>query len=255
MSLLAITREVSPEIGQCELTHLSREPIDALRARQEHGAYEATLRGLGCTVQQLPAPPGMPDAVFVEDVAVVLDELAIITRPGAASRRPESASVAEVLAEHRELEHLTAPATLDGGDVLVAGRTVFVGVSSRTNREGIDQLAAIVNRRGYRVVPVQVSGILHLKSAVGLVAPDTLLLNRRCVAANLFGAMRMIDVDPTEPSAACALAVGDAVVFADIYPRTRARLEAAGHRVAAVPLTELAKAEAGVTCCSLIVPG
>jgi len=133
VSLVALTREVSPAIGRCELVHLARRPIDIELARAQHRVYEAALRGEGCRVRTLPAEADLPDSVFVEDTAVVLDELAVITRPGAESRRPETAAVAAVLAEYRPLVTITAPGTMDGGDVLVIGRTAFVGATVRTN--------------------------------------------------------------------------------------------------------------------------
>jgi dimethylargininase len=251
--LIACTRAVSPTLADCELTHLERQSLDIARAAREHDAYESLLRQLGATVRRLPAEPALPDAVFVEDTAVVLEEIAVITRPGAASRRPETASTAAALAAHRPLAHIDAPGTLDGGDVLVASRRVFVGLSTRSNRAAIDQLARLLRPLDYEVVPVAFGGCLHLKSAVTRVADDLLLLNPRWVDPAVFGGYRAVAVDPTEPHAANALALGGAVIHPLHFPRTRARLEAEGLRVAPVAMSELAKAEAGVTCCSLIL--
>jgi dimethylargininase len=251
--LIACTRAVSPTLADCELTHLERQSLDIARAAREHDAYESLLRRLGATVRRLPAEPALPDAVFVEDTAVVLEEIAVITRPGAASRRPETASTAAALAAHRPLAHIDAPGTLDGGDVLVASRRVFVGLSTRSNRAAIDQLARLLRPLDYEVVPVAFGGCLHLKSAVTRVADDLLLLNPRWVDPAVFGGYRAVAVDPTEPHAANALALGGAVIHPLHFPRTRARLEAEGLRVAPVAMSELAKAEAGVTCCSLIL--
>jgi dimethylargininase len=200
----------------------------------------------------VPAAPTLPDAVFVEDTALVLDELAVMTRPGAASRRAEGESVASVLRRYRPLASLEAPGTLDGGDVLRVGRTLYVGVSSRTNRQAIAQLETLLGRWGYVVVPVTVTGCLHLKSAVTLVADDILLINPEWVRPDAFGPMETISVAPTEPSAANALAVGGAVVYPEHFPLTAERLERARLRVVRVPTAELAKAEGGVTCCSLV---
>jgi dimethylargininase len=195
----------------------------------------------------------MPDAVFVEDAAVVFREGAVIARPGAESRRAETPAVAEALARfglsHRDIQE---PGTLDGGDVLVVGRNVFVGASRRTNAAGINQLRQIVTRLGYRLRAVPVQDCLHLKSAVTAVAPKTLLINRNWVAADAFGDLRLIDVDDDEPQAANALIVGDVVICAAAFPKTRARLERHGLRVKVVNVDELAKAEGGVTCCSLL---
>jgi len=251
--LLAYTRAISPRLDSCELTHLARAPIDVARAEAEHAHYEECLRRAGIAVRRLRAEPGLPDAVFVEDAAVVFDEVAIITRPGAESRRAETATVAESLAAHRPLAWIEAPATLDGGDVLVDGERVFVGRSSRTNEAALQQLARTLHPLGYRVIPIEFSGCLHLKSAVTRVADALLLLNPAWVQASVFSGMRHVAVDPTEPYAANALPVGGAVIHPRQFPRTRARLEAEGLRVEPVDTTELAKAEAGVTCCSLML--
>ena len=249
---IAITRGVSPAIGRCELTHLARSPIDLDVARAEHAAYERCLAEAGCRVHHLEASPDLPDSVFVEDVAVVLDELAVIARPGAASRRAETEEVATVLATCRPLRRLEAPATLDGGDVVVAGRRVFVGRSGRTNDEGIDALGRLLAPHGYTVEAVDVSGCLHLKSAATRVADGLLLVNPAWVNPAAFHPLAAVEVDPAEPFAANALAIGVRVIHAAAFPRTRARLEARGLAVAAVAAGELAKAEGAVTCCSLV---
>jgi dimethylargininase len=251
--LLAYTRPLSPNIAHCELTHLDRDPVDLARAIKEHAAYEQALRSLGVNVRRLAAAPSMPDSVFVEDTAIVLDDVAVITRPGAASRRREVTAVAETLAAHRRLEFIREPATLDGGDVLVIGERVFVGRSQRTNEAALEQLAGILNPVGYRVIPVQFSGCLHLKTAVTRVADQLLLINRDWVEPSVFSGMRAVPTDPHEPYAANALWLGESVIHPQQFPRTRASLEAEGLQVIAVDTRELAKAEAGVTCCSLVV--
>ena len=252
MNRIAITRKISPNINACELTHVSRDPIDLEAARVQHEAYESLLAELGCRVRSLPAEPDLPDSVFVEDTAVVLDEAAVITRPGAASRRPETDSIARALQKDRELLFLEAPGTLDGGDVLLMGKTLFVGLSSRSNQAGIEQLRELLAPFGYRVLETKVEGCLHLKTAATLCAPDTVLLNPDWLDSELFGAMRIIEVDPQEPFAANVLLVNRTVVAASSFPRTRQRLEDAGLAVAALDLSELAKAEGAVTCCSLV---
>jgi dimethylargininase len=252
--LLAYTRAVSPSLAHCELTHLDRVPIDVARAAAEHAAYEDCLRRAGLAVRRVLAEPGLPDAVFVEDTAVVFDDVAVIARPGAESRRGEVYTVAERLAAHRPLAWIEAPATLDGGDVLVVGDRVFVGQSSRTSHEAVGQLAGILHPLGYRVIPVQFGGCLHLKSAVTRVADGVVLLNPAWVQPSVFGGLRVVEVDPLEPHAANALALPGCVVHPAHHPRTRARLEAEGLRVEPLEMAELAKAEAGVTCCSLLVP-
>ena len=249
---IALTRDISPALEHCELTHLAREPIDLARAREQHAAYEHTLAALGCDVRRLPAGDDMPDSVFIEDTAIVLDEVAVITRPGAASRRGETAAVADALAEHRKLVRLDAPARLDGGDVMVVDRALFVGRSERTNMTGIRQLRDALRRYGYTVQAVPVRGCLHLKTAVTSLGDGRLLINRGWVPGDSFAEYELIEVDADEPFAANALRVGDRVVYPADFPRTRERLEAAGLDVATVPADELAKAEGAVTCCSLV---
>ncbi len=250
---IAITREVSPAINSCELTHVERQPIDFERARIQHREYERCLIGLGCRIHQMPADVHLPDSVFVEDTAVVLDEVAVLARPGVESRRRETDAMEQRLQGYRPLCRLHQPATLDGGDVLRVGRTLFVGQSSRTNAAGIAQLQQLVAPWGYSVVPVAVTGCLHLKSAVGEVAPGTVLVNPHWVAADVFGAYERIEVDDHEPPAANALRIGEAVVYPASCPRTRERLEARGIQVRTVDVSELAKAEGAVTCCCLII--
>jgi dimethylargininase len=249
---IAITRGVSPNIERCELTHLEPEAINIDVAKEQHSRYEKCLAELGCDVHSLPPEPDLPDSVFVEDTAVVVEELALLTRPGAESRRPEIPSIAEVLSQYRHLVHVTEPGTVDGGDVLVLDRNVFIGLSGRTNEEGVRQVQAVLEPLGYAVTAVPVKGCLHLKSAVGRVAPDTLLINRCWVDGTAFGDVKFIDVDPAEPRAAGALLIADTVVYPARFKRTLERLNRAGIRTATVGLSELAKAEAGVTCCSLV---
>ena len=251
--LLAITREISPAIEHCELTHLERTTIDLARARTQHEAYEHALRTLGCEVRRLPTSDAMPDSVFIEDTAIVLDELAVITRPGAESRRVETAAVAEALRSLRPIAAILAPGTIDGGDVIVAGRRLFVGIGYRSNDAGVKQLRSILSSQGYTVDAVPFTGCLHLKSAATLVADDLVLINPAWVDASVFRPLRTIEIDPSEPYAANALPVGDTIIYASAYPRTRARLEAEGLDVRSVPADELAKAEGAVTCCSLLL--
>ena len=253
MTLAAITRGVSPELSRCELTHQPRVPIDTARAAAQHAAYESLLAGLGCDVRRLPAMPGCPDCVFVEDMAVVVDELAVIARPGAASRRPERAAVAEALADHRRLVRIVAPGTLDGGDVLVTGRRAFVGLSSRTNPAGAAQLAAALAPAGYEVSNVPVGHALHLKTAVTEAAPGVLLIDATRIDPAAFAGFELVETAPGEAAAANALRVGGTLVLAAGSPRTRARLEVLGLTVVEAANDELAKAEGGLTCCCLLL--
>jgi dimethylargininase len=248
----AITRDLSPAIHRCELTHLAREPIDYPRAVSQHDAYVTRLESLGLSVTRLPAEPELPDAVFVEDTAVVVEELAVLTNPGAASRRPEVASVAEALRPWRPLARLGSPATLDGGDVLRVGRTLYVGLGARSNAEGALELRRLLAPFGYRIETIEVRGCLHLKSAVTAIDDALLLINPACCDPELFGATAVLEVDPGEPAAANVLRLADGVILDAAYPKTAARLRARGVTVHTVDLSELAKAEGAVTCCSVI---
>jgi dimethylargininase len=250
--LTAITRAVSPAIVNCELTFVARQPIDLSKAREQHRGYEQLLEKLGARVISLPAEPALPDSMFVEDAAIVLDELAVILPLGTESRRPEAASLAKALTKYRKIEYVTAPGALEGGDVLRIDRQLFVGLSSRTNLEGIRQLTAILAPHGYQVAAVPVTGCLHLKSAVTYLGRNTLLANRAWFDANPFVDYDWIDVAPEEPHAANALTIADTVIFPASFPLTRARLEARSFLVTPLDISELQKAESGLTCSSLL---
>lgn len=216
----ALVREVPPDLADAELTFVDRRPIDVEVARHQHAGYVACLVDLGLDVVRLPPAPGHPDGVFVEDTLVVVDDLAVLTRPGAASRRGEVASVrAAVAARGQVIAAITAPATLDGGDVLQVGDTLYVGRSTRTNVAGIEQLAAIARTRDRRVVPIDVVGALHLKTA----------------GANV-------------------VVVGDVVVVSAAAHRTAARVREHGFDVQDVDIGEFEKAEAGPSCLSVLLP-
>jgi len=253
MPKVALTREVSASIANCELTHLSRVEIDVVVARAQHAAYERALADAGYRVERLPSSDDMPDSVFVEDIAIVADELAVITNPGAASRRAEIPLVADALGRYRPLAAIENPGTVDGGDVLRVGSKFFVGVSTRTNRDGIDQLRRLLAPRGYTVEAVVVANCLHLKSAVTAASDELLVVNPEWVPADAFDGTETIAVDPREPMAANVLRLADRLIVASAYPRTAERLAAHGFQVVAVDASELAKAEGAVTCCSLIL--
>ena len=253
MARLALTRPVSESIARCQLTFQRREPIDIGLAREQHAAYEQALAECGCTVERLPAADDLPDAVFVEDTAVVLDEIAIITRPGAEARRPEVAVVARRLAELGPVCAVTGPATIDGGDVLRAGRRLYVGLTSRTNEAGHRALARIAGPLGYAVIPVPVRDCLHLKSAASWLGGERVLVDAARLPEAVFAGLEVHVVPRGEAAAANVLALGDSVLIPDGFPRTRALLEGVGARCRTVANSELAKAEGGLTCCSLIL--
>lgn len=250
---IAITRKVSPRFNECEITHIERTPIDVNTARAQHDEYVKILSQLGCQVIELPEEPDLPDSVFVEDTAFILPEVAVITRPGADSRKPETESITRALSPHRPLVHVSAPASVDGGDVLVLGKNIYIGLSTRSNMEAVEQLNESLGRFGYTVIGLELTDCLHLKTAVTRVDDKTLLINKNWVNADHFNGFDLIEVDASEPFAANCLPVNDSIIYPTTFPRTRRKLEKKGFRVVDVNLEELAKAEGAVTCCSLIV--
>ena len=250
--LIALTRGVSPNLGDCELQDLPRQKIDIAKAVDQHRAYEACLRDLGARVVSLPADARFPDGVFVEDPAVVVDEMAVMTRMGALSRRGEGDELARVLGSYRPLVSIEAPATLEGGDVMRIGKTLYVGLSRRTNAEGIRQLRTLLARIGYHIETVTLRGCLHLKSACCYLGRDTMIANRQWVDAGAFRDFRILDVPPGEPRAANVLAVGDTLIVPSAFPQVHEILRNADFGVRAVDVSEFAKAEGGVTCTSIV---
>jgi dimethylargininase len=253
LTLVAITRSVSPALNRCELGFLPRQEIDIAKAVRQHQSYEECLRELGATVISLPPEPDLPDSMFVEDPAVVVPEVAILTRMGAESRRKEADSLAPVLARFRPIRYMREPATLEGGDVLRVGSAVYVGLSSRTNRPGIEQLAAELETFGYSVRAVPIRRCLHLKSACSAIGGETLLVNPDWVDASIFEGFRIIEVPLEEPRAANVLAIGETVLVPDSFLATAAAIERLGWKVRTLDISELMKAEAGLTCSSILL--
>jgi dimethylargininase len=250
--ITALTRAPGPELARCQLTHLARQPIDLDRALTQHRAYQVALRDAGARVDELPADPALPDGVFVEDAAVVLDEVAVVTAPTPPSRRGEPVAVAAALAPFRRVARLPSDAFLEGGDVLRVGRTLFVGLSGRTGEVGLRALEGIVRPLGYSVVPVRVTGCLHLKSAVCAVDDETVVVNRAWVNTAPFSGLRLVDVPALEPFGANVLRLPGVVLASAAYPETADVIRGLGHRLLTVDVSELHKAESGMTCMSLV---
>jgi dimethylargininase len=250
--LIALTRGVSPTLGDCELQELDRQPIDIAKAIEQHHCYERCLAELGARVLSLPADARFPDGVFVEDSVVVVDEIAVMTRMGAESRRGEGESIAEALAPFRPVHWIEQPATLEGGDVMRIGKQLFVGLSRRTNRDGIAQLSELLQPFGYEVIPVPVHGCLHLKSACCYLADQTILANRAWIDAGALREFNIIDVPAEEPRSANVLQIKNALVLPAAFPKTYELLLAIGFQVRTVDVSEFAKAEGGVTCTSIL---
>ena len=251
--VFALTRQVSSKIGHCELTHLQRQSINYALASEQHRAYEQTLQALGLHVVSLPPESDFPDSVFVEDTALVLDDFAVMMRPGAESRRGEVPSIAQALQPYRQLNYLQDPAIVDGGDILLVNQHVYIGLSSRSNHDAVIQLIEILEPRGYMVTPVEVRGCLHLKSAVSLVAENTLLINPGWIDTRIFSDYSIIPVDPQEPQGANALLIAEDVIYPAGFPGTAGRLRRHGLEVIELDVSELMKAEGAVTCCSLLL--
>jgi dimethylargininase len=250
--LTAITRKVSSSLANCELSFIERKPIDMEKASAQHHAYEALLEKLGAKVISLPEEPDLPDSMFVEDPAIVLDEVAVICLPATETRRKESPSIAVALEPFRKLAYVKLPGMLEGGDVLRVGKKIFVGLTERSNPEGIRQLAVIAGHHGYDLTAVRVTGCLHLKSAVTYLGRNTLLGNRTWFQWERFAGFEWVDVDPAEPHAGNALAIGESILFPTSFPKTRARIETKGFQIQSLDISELQKAESGLTCSSLL---
>jgi dimethylargininase len=253
---MAFTRAVSPAFANCELTHLGRQPIDPERAAAQHRAYEQALAKAGLTVERLPDLPTHADGVFVEDTAIILGEHAVITRPGAPSRRPEADSTAEALSGRFEV-HRMRRGRLDGGDVLTIGSKVYVGQSLRTDCAGIVNLAGIAGRLGYEVIEVPHDKCLHLKTGATYAGRDdkgrdVVLLNPDWIDPSVFEDVFLLPSHPDEAFGANSLRVGEKLIYPAAYPRTAQRLRSLGFDVVEVDIGELEKAEAGLTCMSLI---
>ena len=250
--MIAITRAPSPAIVNCELTYVEREVINYHRALEQHAEYRRVLADCGAAVSQLSAGKNMPDSVFVEDTALVLDEIAVLASMGAASRREEPVAIEEELRKYREVIPIRLPALLDGGDVVVTGRSVLVGLSSRTDGAGATAISDVVSRYGYQVRAVRVTGCLHLKSACTALPDGSLLVNPAWLSPADIEGFSAVEIEPDEPFAADVALAGEHVIAGASFPRTNAKLEKLGFSVRCVDLSEFAKAEGGVTCLSLI---
>jgi dimethylargininase len=251
-ALIAITRTPGPELAWCELTHLERVPIDISQALAQHRAYRDALRDARFDVIELPSDSALPDGVFVEDTAVVLDELAVITSPSPPSRRGEWPAVEAALLPFRRIVRLSAEAFLEGGDVLRVGRTLYVGQGGRTTAAGLRALADSVRPFGYAVVPVRLDGCLHLKSACCALDDGSLLVNRAWLDAGAFSGLRLVDVPAEEPWGANILRLPGVTFVSAGAPRTADLVSSLGHSLAMLDVSELHKAEAGLTCMSLV---
>lgn len=244
-------------VDASELTFIERVPMDFDLVREQHAVYCRALAHAGAHVVTLDASHDLADSVFVEDTAVILDELAIITRPGATSRQPETAYIEPALARYRPIERIQAPGTLDGGDVLRVGRTLFVGASTRTNAVGIEQLERLAQPLGYTVIPVAVLDSLHLKTACTALDASMIVLNPDWIDPEPFKGFARMTVAAGEPFGANVLPIGSSLIVNEAFPRTLELIakhsDSSGARLIAVNVSEFGKAEAGLTCLSLLL--
>ncbi len=249
--LMAITHLPSPKLQECELTFLESEPIDMQKATAQHAAYRAMLERCGANVLTLDENLDCPDSVFVEDPIIVFDEVAVLTSMGVESRRKESEAMVKTFAKYRKVEKISLPAKIEGGDVLKVGKKIFVGLSPRTNIEGIQALEAIIKPYGYSVTPIKVTGCLHLKTGCTALDEKTILVNASWVDADAFVGFEHIAVPEDEPFGANVLKIGDMCCMNEAFPKSIALVKSLGYQVDSCDISEFVKAEAGLTCMSV----
>ena len=251
--MIALTRRPAFSLVNCEVGYVPREEIDLPLAFRQHEAYCRTLRQMGVAVEVLPPEEAFPDSVFIEDNAVIVDELAVVTSMGTPSRQGEPALLLPVLARHRRLVTISPPVTIEGGDVLRMGKRLYVGVSTRTNRAGVEALRAIAGPLGYGVTPVETRACLHLKTACASLDDETLVVNPAWLDPDALGAFRLLHVPVEEPFGANVLRLPGGVLVQASCPLTREMIEARGYVTTCVELSEFSKADAGPTCLSLLI--
>ncbi|MGE5191717.1 MAG: dimethylarginine dimethylaminohydrolase family protein [Deltaproteobacteria bacterium] len=251
--MLALTHLPSPRIADCLVTYVERSAIDIDRALRQHAAYCDALRDYGAEVRTLNVNRNLPDSTFIEDTAVVLDDVALIARPGAAARRAETEGIETELRKYRPVERIAAPATLEGGDVLRVGGVLLVGLSSRTSPAGAAALDAVVRRFGYTVRTVPIHGCLHLKTACTALPDRRLLINRTWLDVEALRGFELIEVPAAEPFGANIACLGERVLAGAEHAQTADLIRGMGFELRTVELDEFAKAEGGVTCLSLLL--
>jgi len=250
--MLALTHLPSPNLDHGQRTHIAREVVDYELALRQHADYCRMLQECGADVVTLDVNRNQPDSTFIEDTAVVLDEIAVLASMGTDARRQEPSRIEPELQKYRKVERIEPPATLEGGDVLVIGRTIQVGLSERTNVSGIQAFETIVRRFGYRVVPVPVRQCLHLKTACTALPDGRLLINPSWLDLESLHDFETVAVSDDEPWAANTLPINGRVLISSANPQTTEMLRRLGFDVRALPLSEFAKVEGCVTCLSLL---
>jgi dimethylargininase len=246
----AIVRTPGPDAVE-GLTTQSGPPVRLEDLLEQHAAYCRLLETLGIHLIRMDPLPGFPDAYFVEDTAVVTPEIAVITRPGAPERRGEEQTVARILGRYRTVKAIQPPGTLDGGDVMIAGRQVFIGLSGRTDAQGADQLVRLLTPWGYRCTRVPVNDGLHLKSSVAPLDDGRLLILSSWAPRPEFDGCPKLLVQPAEAHACNTLAVNNHLITPAGYPGTRAQLEALDHPIHTLDTHAFRRMDGGLSCLSL----
>lgn len=247
----AVARKPCKNFARGLTTTVSTEPADYALMAKQHAAYLEALTAAGLEVIVLDPLPDYPDAHFVEDTAIVTPDVAVITNPGAPSRRGEEESIAAVLAEFRKIEHIQHPGTVDGGDVLQAGSRFFIGLSERTNKQGAEQLGRILQNYGYTSTLVPVGAGLHFKSSVNYVGGNTLLVTKHFARNEHLSGYAKIVAESSEEYAANTLLVNEHLLMPTGFPRTRRQLEPLGFKIIEIETSEVRKMDGGLTCMSI----
>lgn len=242
----------SPRLAECQLTYMDRIPIDPILALEQHKAYVKALEKMGVDVEILQINEQCPDGVFVEDPVIVLDEIAIITSMGNPARRGEIPAIKEYVSGIRPIREVHSPAKLEGGDILRIGKRIFIGLSSRTDLAGIEALKNITNHYDYEIVPVRVTGSLHLKTAVTALDDHTVLINPLWLDTSLFKDFQLVPVPTEEPWGANILRLPQGLIANVAYPGTCHLIASLGYHLETVDISEFGKAEAGLTCMSVV---
>ncbi len=253
--MLALTHLPSPNLQACQRTFVAQQAIDYDRAVAQHAAYCAALRACRAKVVTLEVNSIHPDGTFLEDTAIVLDEVAVLTSMGTPARRDEPAGIEPILREHREVVRIESPAKIEGGDVLRVGRTLLVGQSARTNFAGIALLAGQVERFGYTVQAVPVQNCLHLKTACTALPDGRLLINPAWINLAALASLKfeLVEIPSSEPWGANVCLLNSFVLLAAEHIRTAEMIDSLGFHVRPIELSEFVKAEGGVTCLSLLI--
>jgi dimethylargininase len=247
----AVVRGIPDTFQSATVMVRSSDAIDVELARRQHGAYVAALRRLDVAVTELPGDPAFPDCCFVEDCIVQADGTGVITALGEPSRRGEERAIDDFFQTHTTLGRMQLPATADGGDCLRVDKRIYVGLSLRTNEGGLERIREAFAPRGFEVVGVPVTDVLHLKCVCSYLGRGKLLLADGYVPPETFRDVEIVSIPKEESYAANAVAIGDVVLLADGHPAARRAVERAGFQVVPLATSEIAKADGSLTCLSV----